>query len=77
MVRILVMQAMAIYPRDWIYIDSERVIHNRDGFDEPFLIVKGPMSDSEMKNVGQIQAAEKPAKDKINRADQQSFPGPK
>src|SRR5580693_6812071 len=74
MVRILVMQAMAIHPGDWIYVDRERVVHDGDGFDEPVLIVKGTMSDSEMKNVGQIQAAEKPAKNKINRADQQSFP---
>jgi hypothetical protein len=52
MVRIFVMQAVAIHPGDWIYIDRERVIHDRDGLDEPFLIVKGAMSDSEMKNVG-------------------------
>jgi hypothetical protein len=74
MVRIFVMQSMAIYPGNWIYIDRERVVYDRDGFDEPFLIVKGTMSDSEMKNVSQIQATEKPAKNKINRADQQPLP---
>jgi hypothetical protein len=74
MVRIFMMQAVAIYPGDWIYIDRERVIHDRDGLDEPFLVVKGTMSDAEMKNIGQIQATEKPAKNKINRANQQSLP---
>jgi len=68
MVGIFVMQAMAIHPGDWIYIDRERVIHDCDGLDEPFLVVKGTMSDSEMKNVGQIQATEKPDKNKISLA---------
>jgi hypothetical protein len=33
------------------------------------------MRDSQMKHVRQIQPAHKPAKDKINSADQQSNPG--
>src|SRR5580658_1356885 len=76
MIRIFVVQSMAIHPGDWIYIDRKGVIHDRDGFDEPFLIVKGTMSDSEMKNIGQIQAAHEPAKDEINCPYEQSAPGP-
>src|ERR1043166_9468021 len=33
------------------------------------------MSDTQMKNVGQIQPAKKPAKDQISSADQRSSPG--
>jgi len=40
MVSILVMQPMAIYPGDRIYIDREGVIHDSDEFYEPFLIVE-------------------------------------
>ena len=39
-VGIFMMQSMAIHPRDRIYIDRERVIHDDDGFYEPFLIVQ-------------------------------------
>ena len=56
MVSILMMQSMAIYPGDRIYIDPEGVIHDSDEFDEPFLIVERTMSDSQMKNIGQIQS---------------------
>ena len=68
------MQAMAIYPGDRIYIDPEDVIHDSDDFYEPFLIVERTVSDSQMKNIGQIQPAKKPAKDKISSADQHSHP---
>src|SRR5580658_5344360 len=67
---------MTIHPGDWIYIERECVIHDRDGFDEPYSIVEGTMRDSEMKNISQIQPAHKPAKDKINAADQHSCPRP-
>src|SRR5882672_9443248 len=68
------MQSMPIHPGDRIYIDREGAIHNRYGFHKPFFIVQRTVSDSQMKNVGQIQAAKKPAKDKINSAYQHSNP---
>ena len=70
------MQAMAIYPGNRIHINGEGVVHDGDGFYEPFLIVERTMRDSQMKNVGQIQAAKKPAKQEIYSADQHSGPGP-
>src|SRR5882724_5858713 len=68
------MQAVAIYPGNRIHIDRERVVHDGDGFHEPFSIVERTVCDSQMKNVGQIQAAKKPAKDKINSAYKHSNP---
>ena len=56
MVSMLMMQSMAIHPGDRTYIDPEDAIHDRDGFDEPLLIVQRTMSDTQMKNVGQIQS---------------------
>jgi len=70
MVCILVMQAMAIHPGDRIYIDAEGVVHNGDGFYEPLLVIERAMSNSHVKNIRQIQAGEKPARDKINPAYQ-------
>src|SRR5436190_11069547 len=74
MVSMIMMQPMAIHPGDRTYIDPEDAIHDRDGFDEPLLIVQGTMSDTQMKNVGQTQPAKKPAKDQISSADQRSSP---
>src|SRR5713101_917954 len=74
MVGMFVMQSMAIHPGDRIHIDREGVIHDSDSVHEPFLIVERTMSDSQMKNIGQIQPAKKPAKDKINSAYQHSHP---
>src|SRR6266403_942384 len=74
MVSMLMMQSMAIHPGDRIYIEPEGVIHDSDDFYEPFLVVKGTMSDSQMKNIGQIQPAKNPTKDKINSAYQHSSP---
>jgi hypothetical protein len=76
MVRIFMMQPMAIDPGDRIYIDREGIIHDSDGFYEPFLVIERTMSDSQMKNIGQIQPAKKPTKDKINSAYQYSSPRP-
>ena len=74
MVRMLVMQPMAIHPGDRTYIEPEDVVHDSDDFYEPFLVVERTMSDTQMKNVGQIQPAKEPAKDKINSADQRASP---
>ena len=74
MVSIFMMQSMPIHPGDRINIDAEGVVHNSDDFHEPFLIVEGTMSDSQMKNIGQIQPGKKPTKDKINAAYQHSNP---
>jgi hypothetical protein len=74
-VGILMVQAMAIDPGDRIYIEREDVIDDGDGFYEPFLVVERAMSDSQMKDIGQIQSTKKPAKDEIHSADQQSIPG--
>jgi hypothetical protein len=74
MVSMFMMQSMAIYPGDRIHIEREGVIHDGDEFYEPFLIVEGTMSDSQMKNIGQIQPAKKPTKDKVNSANQHSSP---
>ena len=68
MVRIFVMQSMAIHPGNWIHINPEGVIHDSNGFYEPFLIVQRAMSDSHMKNIGQIQSGKKPTRYKINPA---------
>ncbi len=68
MVRVFVMQSMPIHPGNRIYIDPKGVVQYRDCFYEPFLIVEGAMGDPQMKNVGQIQPGEKPAKNKINSA---------
>ena len=46
MVGILMMQSMAIHPGDRIYIDPKDIIHDGDGFYEPFLIVESAMRDS-------------------------------
>src|SRR5277367_6622158 len=74
MVGMEMMQAMAIHPGDRVHIEPEDVIHDSDGFYEPFLVVERTMSDSQMKNIGQIQPAKKPTKDRINSADQHSSP---
>ncbi|HEY5039995.1 MAG TPA: hypothetical protein VIJ93_13075, partial [bacterium] len=68
------MQSMAIHPGDRVYIQPEEVIHNSENFDEPLLIVERAMSDSQMKDIGQVQAAKKPTRHKINSAYQQSNP---
>src|SRR5262249_7198711 len=75
MIRMFVMQAMAIHPGDRIDVDRESVGHHRYNFYEPFLVIERAMSDSQMKNIRQIQPAQKPTKDKINSADEQSHPG--
>jgi len=62
MVGMFVMQAVAIYPGNRIHVDRERVVHDGDGFHEPFSIVERAVSDSQMKNVSQIQAAKKTSK---------------
>jgi hypothetical protein len=68
------MQSMAIHPGDRIYIDPHEVIHDSNSFYEPLLIVEGTMSDSQMKNIRQIQPGKKPTRNKINSAYQQSNP---
>src|SRR5579859_2066095 len=75
MVGMFMMQSMAIYPGNRIHIDGEGVVHDGNGFYKPFLVVERTMSDSQMKNVGQIQAAHKPTKNEINCADQHPDPG--
>src|SRR6266404_3986741 len=75
MVGVFMMQSVAIDPGDRIHIESEDVVHRRDDFYEPFLVVERTVSDSQMKNIRQIQPAHKPTKDKINSGDQQSNPG--
>src|ERR1051325_2513609 len=75
MVGMLVMQAMTIHPGDWIDIDCKSVVHDSDDFYEPFLVVEGTMSDSQVENIGKIQPAKKPTKDEISSADQHSSPG--
>src|ERR1700741_5238545 len=70
------MQAMTIHPGDRIDIEPENVVHDRDGLYEPVLIVERSVSDSQVQDIGQIYAAKKPAKNKINSADQQCVPRP-
>src|SRR5438128_10119150 len=74
MVGMFMMQAVAIDPGNRIHIDRERVVHDGDGFHEPFSIVERTVSASQMKNVSQKQAAKKPPKDKINSAYKHSNP---
>jgi len=73
-VSVFVMQSMAIHPGDRIYIDPEDVIYDSDDFYEPFLIVECAMSDSQMKDIGQIQPGKKPTRNKIDSAYQHSGP---
>src|SRR5579859_233267 len=75
MVSVLMMQAMAIHPADGIYIKHKNVIHDRDDFYEPYLVVERAMNDAQMEHIGQIQPAHEPAKNKISAADQQCSPG--
>ena len=75
MVGMFMMQAMAIYPGNRIDVNSEGVVHDSHGFCEPFLVVERTMSDSQMKDVGQVQAAKKPTKNEINSADEHPEPG--
>lgn len=63
------MQPMAIHPGNGIYIESENVIHDSNGFYEPFFVVERTVSDSQVKDVGEIKPAGKPAKNEINAAD--------
>jgi hypothetical protein len=74
MVGILMVQAMAIHPGDGIDKDAERIVHEGDCFDEPFLVIEGTMSDSQMEKIGQIHSAKKPTKKEIDPADGQPNP---
>jgi hypothetical protein len=69
MVGMFMMQAMAIHPGDRIHIEPEGVVHDGNGFHEPFLVVEGTMGDPQMKNVGQVHAANRPTKQKVSGAD--------
>jgi len=73
-VRVLVMQAVPIHPRDRIDINPKSIVNDSDRFDEPFLVVEGAMSDSQMKDIGQVQPGQKPTKEKIHSANEQSSP---
>src|SRR5579859_1480151 len=75
MVSVLMMQSMAIHPADGIHIKPENVVHDRDSFYEPYLVVERAMNDAQMEHIGQIQPAHEPAKNKISAADQQCSPG--
>src|ERR1700733_1199615 len=77
MVGVFMVQSMAIHPGDRIYIDPEDVIHDCNSLHEPFSVVERAMSDSQMKNIRQIQPAKKPTENKISSADQHSHPGPR
>jgi hypothetical protein len=61
---------MAIHPADGIHVEPEDVIHDGDGFHEPYFVVERTMNDAEMKHIGQIQPAHEPTEDKINAAYQ-------
>ena len=67
-------QAVAIHPGDGINIQAEEVVADCDGFNEPRLLVQRAVSDSQVKDVSEIHAAEKPAKDEIGGANQHSQP---
>ena len=73
-VRVLVMQAVPIHPRDRIDINPKSIVNDSDRFDEPFLVVEGAMSDSQMKDIGQVQPGQKPTKEKIRSANEHSSP---
>jgi len=66
MISMFMMQSMAIHPGYRIYIEGESVVHHSNDFYEPFLIVQRTMSDSQMKNISQIQPTHKPTKDKVD-----------
>src|SRR5215472_1949176 len=68
-VGIFVMQTMTIYPCDRIHVDREGIVHDGDGLCEPNLVIQGTMSYSQMKNICQIQPAQKPTKDQVGSAE--------
>ena len=74
MVRMFVMQSMAVHPGDRIDIEPEGVIHDGDGFDEPFLVIKRTVGDTQMEKVRQVQAAKEPTKDEISGGYQCASP---
>src|SRR5579872_2923349 len=69
MIRILVMQPMAIDPRNRININPKHVIHDRHCLDEPNAIVERAMRDPHVQYIGQVQTRHKPAANEINRPD--------
>ena len=73
-VRMFMMQPVAIHPGNGIDIEPEGVIHDRDRFYKPFFVVERSMRDSHMKDIRQIHPAEKPKRDEIDSADEKSSP---
>ena len=69
MVRVLVMQTMAIDPADGIHLKPQGVVQDRDELYEPLLVIERTMGNSHVKNVGQIKPAKKPGAYKISSAD--------
>jgi hypothetical protein len=69
MVRIFVMQAMTVHPRDRFYIDAEDVVNDSNGFYKPIFIVKITMRDSQMKHISQVHTGCEPTEDEIGSAD--------
>ena len=52
MIRVLMMQSMAIHPANRIDIKPEEVIGDSDEFYEPFFVVERTMGNSQMKDIG-------------------------
>jgi hypothetical protein len=68
-------QPVPVHPGDRIDIDAEGVVHDREPFDEPFLVVERAVRDAHVDDGGQVQPGEEPADDQVGGADQQAQPG--
>src|SRR5205807_2456898 len=66
---------MAVDPRDRIDIKPEEVVDESDQFYEPRLVIERTMSNSQMQHIGEINAGNKPEKEKITGTREQ--PGPR
>ena len=71
----LVVEPVPVDPTDRIHVDAEGVVHDRDGLDEPVLVVERAMRDPHVDHAGQVHAADEPAHHEVRRADQQADPG--
>ena len=75
MVGVPVVQPVPVHPGDRIDVDAEGVVHERDGLDEPLLVVERAVRDPHVDDGRQVQPADEPDDDEIGRADQQARPG--
>ena len=72
----LVVEPVPVNPGDRVHVDAEGVVHERDGLDEPLLVVERAMGDAHVDHAGQVHAADEPARHEVGRADSKPVQGP-